>query len=576
MASINYAAREISVKIVYYGPGLSGKTTNLQIIHKKVPQDYKSDMVSLATETDRTLFFDFLPLDLGKIKGFSAKFQLYTVPGQVYYNATRKLVLRGVDGVVFVADSAQDKLQENIESFQNLMDNLAEYGYKREQVPLIIQYNKRDLPNAMPIEQMQPIINKYNVPWSEASAIKGKGVFESLKLIGKIVIDELNRKYSRGSRSSAAAQPKMTQTQGMQQRPQPQQPTNRPQMPQQRPVAGRPPVPPQPPRRPNTQAAPQRQWRAPDQKPATPPPPHAGQAKKPFSPPPPPRNPQQFAPPPPPPQQQRQQFAQQPPGDQHNQPRGRQPMPPQEDPFIPNTPVQGQNYQEDYDSVNLEPLDSGFNARPFPSDNTKRSQKSELDLEIERYQQEIYDHNTDMGSAPYGNEAQSQYETFEPQDRSYSPNDYQNFDHQGYGQGYDTQNYSFDAGNYDAYGNDQNSAQDTDSDYGDGEATFEIEPQPYPNNGEFPSAQNQGQDYNYYQDQDQNPDNYSYGYDQTQYDQPQYNEPPEKDDKPMYFTSVDMDNPPKKGKKPVNPKNKQKKGLFGRFRKNIDDDDDLF
>lgn len=203
MASINYAAREISVKVVYYGPGLSGKTTNLQVIHRKVPPEYKSDMVSLATETDRTLFFDFLPLDLGKIKGFSTKFQLYTVPGQVYYNATRKLVLRGVDGVVFVADSAPDKIQENIESFQNLEENLAEYGYKRENIPIIIQYNKRDLPNALSIEELQHHINKYNLPWSEAVANKGKGVFDSLKLIGKIVIDYLNKKYSRQSRPAS-------------------------------------------------------------------------------------------------------------------------------------------------------------------------------------------------------------------------------------------------------------------------------------------------------------------------------------------------------------------------------------
>jgi signal recognition particle receptor subunit beta len=197
MASINYAAREISVKVVYYGPGLSGKTTNLQVIHRKVPPEYKSDMVSLATETDRTLFFDFLPLDLGKIKGFSTKFQLYTVPGQVYYNATRKLVLRGVDGIVFVADSAPDKMQENVESFQNLEENLAEYGYKRENIPIIIQYNKRDLPNAVAVEELQRIVNKYNLPWTEAVANKGKGVFDSLKLIGKIVIDHLNKKYSR-------------------------------------------------------------------------------------------------------------------------------------------------------------------------------------------------------------------------------------------------------------------------------------------------------------------------------------------------------------------------------------------
>ena len=204
MASINYAAREISVKVVYYGPGLSGKTTNLQVIHRKVPPEYKSDMVSLATETDRTLFFDFLPLDLGKIKGFATKFQLYTVPGQVYYNATRKLVLRGVDGIVFVADSAPDKMQENIESFQNLEENLAEYGYKRENIPIIIQYNKRDLPNAMAVEELQRIVNKYNLPWTEAVANKGKGVFDSLKLIGKIVIDHLNKKYSRQSRPATA------------------------------------------------------------------------------------------------------------------------------------------------------------------------------------------------------------------------------------------------------------------------------------------------------------------------------------------------------------------------------------
>lgn len=207
MASINYAAREISVKIVYYGPGLSGKTTNLQVIHRKVPPEYKSDMVSLATETDRTLFFDFLPLDLGKIKGFATKFQLYTVPGQVYYNATRKLVLRGVDGVVFVADSAPDKVQENLESFQNLEENLAEYGYKRENVPIILQYNKRDLPNAMSIDELQQLVNKYNLPWGEAVANKGQGVFDSLKLIGKIVIDYLNKKYSRGPARPDSAAP---------------------------------------------------------------------------------------------------------------------------------------------------------------------------------------------------------------------------------------------------------------------------------------------------------------------------------------------------------------------------------
>jgi mutual gliding-motility protein MglA len=199
MASINYAAKEISVKIVYYGPGLSGKTTNLQVIHRKTPPTSRSDMVSLATETDRTLFFDFLPIDLGTIKGFATKFQLYTVPGQVYYNATRKLVLRGVDGLVFVADSAADKMQENMESFQNLEDNLAEYGYKRENIPIVLQYNKRDLPNALPVEEIDRIFNKYHCPWNEAIASKSKGVFESLKMIGKLVIDNLNRKYNTSS-----------------------------------------------------------------------------------------------------------------------------------------------------------------------------------------------------------------------------------------------------------------------------------------------------------------------------------------------------------------------------------------
>jgi signal recognition particle receptor subunit beta len=172
MATINYAVREISVKIVYYGTGLCGKTTNLQVIHRKIPNEHRSDMVSLATETDRTLFFDFLPLDLGKIKGFSTKFQLYTVPGQVYYNATRKLVLRGVDGVVFVADSAPDKIQENIESFKNLEENLAEYGYQRESIPIILQYNKRDLPNAVPVDKLNSLLNKYGLPWNECIAIQ--------------------------------------------------------------------------------------------------------------------------------------------------------------------------------------------------------------------------------------------------------------------------------------------------------------------------------------------------------------------------------------------------------------------
>ncbi len=196
MASINYATREISCKIVYYGPGLSGKTTNLQIIHRKVPNKEKSEMVSLATETDRTLFFDFLPLDLGSIKGFSTKFQLYTVPGQVYYNATRKLVLRGVDGVVFVADSQADKLQENLESFANLEENLREYGHSLDTIPMVLQFNKRDLPNVMSVEELSSFLNKYQSPYFEAVASTGVGVFTTLKAIGKSVIDRFNAKYA--------------------------------------------------------------------------------------------------------------------------------------------------------------------------------------------------------------------------------------------------------------------------------------------------------------------------------------------------------------------------------------------
>jgi hypothetical protein len=202
MASINYATREISCKIVYYGPGLSGKTTNLQIIHRKIPVEAKSEMVSLATETDRTLFFDFLPLDLGSIKGFATKFQLYTVPGQVYYNATRKLVLRGVDGVVFVADSQRDKMQENIDSLKNLQENLKEYGIDLGTVPFVLQYNKRDLPGVATIVELDQHINWFKVPTFEAQAHQGIGVFTTLKAIGKIVIDTFNAKYTarQGSR----------------------------------------------------------------------------------------------------------------------------------------------------------------------------------------------------------------------------------------------------------------------------------------------------------------------------------------------------------------------------------------
>jgi signal recognition particle receptor subunit beta len=190
MVSINYATREVSCKIVYYGPGLSGKTTNLQYVHQKVPSNTKGKLISLATDADRTLYFDFLPINIGTINGFAAKFQLYTVPGQVYYNATRKLVLRGVDGLVFVADSQPDKMDENIESLNNLKENLAEYGYSLDEVPLVIQYNKQDLTDVMAPEQMRPVLNPHSWPEFSASATEGFGVFDTLKCILKLVLDK--------------------------------------------------------------------------------------------------------------------------------------------------------------------------------------------------------------------------------------------------------------------------------------------------------------------------------------------------------------------------------------------------
>lgn len=202
MVSINYSAREVSCKIVYYGPGLSGKTTNLQYVHSKVPQNTRGKLISLATEADRTLYFDFLPINIGTINGFTAKFQLYTVPGQVYYNATRKLVLRGVDGVVFVADSQPDKMDENIESLTNLEENLTEYGYKLDELPMVIQYNKRDLPGVMTVEALNARLNPRRLPHFEASAHIGNGVFDTLKLVIKLVLDKA--KSAQGARPVSA------------------------------------------------------------------------------------------------------------------------------------------------------------------------------------------------------------------------------------------------------------------------------------------------------------------------------------------------------------------------------------
>ena len=193
MSFINYSAREINCKIVYYGPGLCGKTTNLQFVYKKTDPENKGKMISLATETERTLFFDFLPLSLGSIRGFKVRFHLYTVPGQVFYDASRKLILRGVDGVVFVADSQVERMEANIESLQNLQKNLGEHGLNIDTIPYIIQFNKRDLPNVIPLEEMQKVLNPKGKPFFEAVAFEGKGVFETLKEIAKLVIFELKK-----------------------------------------------------------------------------------------------------------------------------------------------------------------------------------------------------------------------------------------------------------------------------------------------------------------------------------------------------------------------------------------------
>ena len=193
MSFINYSSREINCKIVYYGPGLCGKTTNLQYIYDKTNPGAKGKMISLATETERTLFFDFLPLSLGEIRGFKTRFHLYTVPGQVFYDASRKLILKGVDGVVFVADSQVERMEANIESLENLQTNLTEHGYDLDKIPYVVQYNKRDLPNASPMEELKKLCNPTNVPDFEAVAVTGEGVFDTLKSVAKLVLQELRK-----------------------------------------------------------------------------------------------------------------------------------------------------------------------------------------------------------------------------------------------------------------------------------------------------------------------------------------------------------------------------------------------
>jgi hypothetical protein len=193
MSFINYMAREINCKIVYYGPGLCGKTTNLQYIYERTNPEAKGKMISLATETERTLFFDFLPLSLGEIRGFKTRFHLYTVPGQVFYDASRKLILKGVDGVIFCADSQIERLEANQESLDNLRTNLAEQGYSLEKIPYVIQYNKRDLPNVVDVAELRELLNPMGVPDYESVARTGVGVFDTLKAVSKLVLTELKR-----------------------------------------------------------------------------------------------------------------------------------------------------------------------------------------------------------------------------------------------------------------------------------------------------------------------------------------------------------------------------------------------
>jgi signal recognition particle receptor subunit beta len=191
LSFINFAAREINCKIVYYGAGLGGKTTNLQVIYQKTADQQKGKMISLATETERTLFFDFLPLDLGSVRGFKTRIHLYTVPGQVFYDASRKLILRGVDGIVFVADSQEQRMDANVEALENLMSNLKEHGYDFNKIPYVLQLNKRDLPNILPVEILATELRKKNEAIVEAVAFQGVGVFETLKEIAKQVLTEL-------------------------------------------------------------------------------------------------------------------------------------------------------------------------------------------------------------------------------------------------------------------------------------------------------------------------------------------------------------------------------------------------
>ena len=192
MSTVDFAAREINFKIVYYGPGMSGKTTNIKRVYEQLPEERKGDLVSLATEEERTLFFDFMPLELGTVGGFKTRFHLYTVPGQVFYNAARKLILRGVDGIVFIADSAPHRLRANAESLRNLRENLTGYGLELSELPLVLQFNKRDLPNALPTDMLRAVLDPDGrFERYAAAALKTEGVMESLRGVSQQVLAKL-------------------------------------------------------------------------------------------------------------------------------------------------------------------------------------------------------------------------------------------------------------------------------------------------------------------------------------------------------------------------------------------------
>ncbi len=284
MVFFNYSTMQMAAKVVYYGPGLCGKTTNLHYIYAHTAGESRGEMVSLETETDRTLFFDLLPIDVGTIAGFNTRIQLYTVPGQVFYNTTRKLVLKGVDGVVFVADSQRPMVQANFESFHNLEENLAEMGLSVDTLPLVLQFNKRDLPDICSVEEMNQSLNRANWPWVESSAVTGTGVFETLKEVSKVTLLALKKRLARGSDAPATAPrpaapprpaaappapvaPPLPSTPQLrpQSQPQPQAPSSSPPAtaaPPPRPAApapapSAPPLPAAPPFRPQSQAQPQ-------------------------------------------------------------------------------------------------------------------------------------------------------------------------------------------------------------------------------------------------------------------------------------------------------------------------------